>query len=506
MTHVDTSDVGVLLTGGSGYIGGRLLPKLEERAARLRCISRNPEFLKPRCAPETQVMYADARDPTTLARAMEGMDIAYYLVESGRPSDGLSEADRLAARQFAAAARKAGLRRIIYLGGLGSGDDLSPRLAQRRETGRILRSSGVETIEFRSTVVIGSGSFTFEMIRSVTEKLPIIIAPRWMKSRLQPVSVEDVAEYLNQALDLEADGHRVYEIGGSDQVTLRDMIREYARQRSLHRLIITLPGLTPRLSAFWLTLHTPLNAKVGRRVIDMLSQDAVVRDQRVLVDFPIRPKSLKEAITRALAKEDEEFAATMWSTTTSSTPRRKRYGGVKFGNRLAFTESQIVHAAPEDTFTPIEQIGGERGWYYMDWMWSLRGYLDQLVGGAGSRRGRRDPDRLLPGDTLDFFRVRRIKRNRFLQLGVEMKVPGRAWLQFEVEPDPLGSKALLTAIFDPIGLGGLLYWYSMYPFHALIFKGALREIARRAEAVSTQAGAGEDEGDVVASASISSAG
>lgn len=487
----DSSNRGILLTGASGYIGIRVLRRLENRRDKLRCISRNPDFLRPRCLPATEIVECDVRDPKALREAMRGMSAAYYLVDSGAEPDSDSDADRLAARQFSSAAREAGLKRIIYLSGLGQGTSLSKHMGERHDVGRILRGSGVPTIEFRASPVIGSGSTTFELIRSIAETLPIIATPRWMRSVVQPISVEDVADYLDQALDLEIAGHRVFEIGGADQVTLEEIIREYAHQRGIRRLIIPVPVSMPSFSAIWLTVWTSLHGNIARRIIDVVRNGSSVRNDLALQEFPLKPRTVSEAMARALAGEDEEFQATKWSVALSSSGPRKRYGGVKFGSRLIASETVLVNAPPDRAFAPIEQIGGERGWYYGNWMWYVRGLVDQIVGGVGLRRGRRDPDVLLAGDPLDFFRVSRIEPGRFLQLEVEMKVPGRAWLQFEVDEEASGSRIRLSAIYDPIGLLGLLYWYSMYPFHLLIFKGMLRQIASRADRNVTKPGGKE---------------
>jgi uncharacterized protein YbjT (DUF2867 family) len=412
---------------------------------------------------------------------MQGIRVAYYLVDSGAEPGSESDADRLAAKQFAAAARDSGLERIIYLSGLGHSENLSKHTVGRHEVGRILRGSGVPTIEFRASLVIGSGSVTFEMIRSVVEILPVIISPRWMRTIVQPISVEDVAEYLDQALDVPLEGHKVYEIGGADRLTFEAVFKDYAQQRGLRRLILPAPVFTPALSSIWLTICTPLHTNIARRIIDVVRKGGIVRNESALHDFDLEPRTVTASISRALLREDEEFAATKWSVALSSSGPRKHYGGVKFGSRLVASERIDVNASPERAFRPIEELGGERGWYYGDWMWDLRGIIDQLVGGVGLRRGRRDPDKLVAGDPLDFFRVRKIEPARFLQLEVEMKVPGPAWLQFEVDPTQEGSVVRLSAIFDPIGLFGLVYWYAMYPFHVFIFKGLLRAIARKAE-------------------------
>ena len=466
----------VLLTGATGYVGGRLLKTLETGGERVRCLARRPEFLQPRVAESTQVVKGDVLDPPSLVAAMEGVDTAYYLVHSMASSRSFEEEDRRAATNFARAAREAGVRRIVYLGGLGGGPQLSPHLASRQEVGRILRGSGVPTIEFRASIVIGSGSLSFEMIRALVDRLPVMVTPRWVRIRGQPIAIEDVVAYLVAALDVQFDGSAVAEIGGADQVSYREIMQEYGRQRGLKRLMIPVPVLTPWLSSLWLGLVTPVYSSIGRKLIDSIPHETIVKNDLALGLFDIRPRGIREAIERALRNEDEEMAATRWSDALSSRTATRSWGGVRFGSRLVDSRSARVSCRPAEAFKPIRRIGGQTGWYYANWLWRVRGFIDLLAGGAGLRRGRRDPDRLLPGDTVDFWRVEAFEPDRLLRLFAEMKLPGRAWLQFEVEEDGAGSIIRQTSIFDPVGLLGLLYWYALYPLHSLIFAGMLRGI------------------------------
>jgi uncharacterized protein YbjT (DUF2867 family) len=476
----------ILIAGASGYVGGRLLKALEARGERLRCLARRPDFLRPRVAPTTEVVEGDVQNLESLREAMRDVDAVYYLVHSMGSATNFAEQDRRAATNFAKAAREAGVRRIVYLGGLGSGPDLSPHLASRQEVGRILRESGVATIEFRASIIIGSGSLSFEMIRSLVDRLPIMITPRWVRSRAQPIAIEDVITYLVAALDLPVDCSTVVEIGGADQVSYRVIMREYGRQRGLRRLMIPVPVLTPRLSSLWLGLVTPVYASIGRDLIDSIPHETLVNDDTAARLFEVRPRGIKESIARALTNEDQELAVTRWSGALSSRESERRWGGMRFGSRLVDSRSARVPVHPERAFAPIQRIGGETRWYYGGWLWRLRGLLDLLVGGAGLKRGRRDPEHLLPGDTVDFWRVEDIEPDRMLRLYAEMKLPGRAWLQFDVEPDGEGSVIRQTSIFDPVGLPGLLYWYGLYPMHALVFAGMLRGIARAATRKETE--------------------
>ena len=471
----------ILLTGATGYVGGRLLKALEVRGHRLRCLARHPEFLLPRVGSSTEVVKGDLLAPTSLAPALAGVDSAYYLVHSMGSTGAFEEEDRRAAKSFADAAREAGVRRIIYLGGLGKGEKLSRHLASRQEVGRILWNSGVPTIEFRASIILGSGSVSFEMIRALVDRLPVMITPRWVRISAQPIAIEDVIAYLTAALYVEVDGSAVFEIGGTDRVSYGDIMLEYARQRGLRRLMIPVPVLSPRLSSLWLGLVTPVYARVGRKLIDSMTHETVVEDDLALRLFDVRPRGIRAAIERALRNEDREIAQTRWSDALSSRGPARTWGGVKFGSRLVDSRSAPVPCPPSEAFKPIRRIGGETGWYSADWLWRLRGFLDLLVGGAGMRRGRRDPERLAPGDTVDFWRVEAIEPDRLLRLSAEMKLPGRAWLQFEVEGDESGSTIRQTSIFDPVGLMGLLYWYLLYPLHSRVFAGMLHGIVRAAE-------------------------
>ncbi len=445
----------------------------------MRCLSRRPEYLRPRVAETTEVVHGDVLQPESMEPALAGVDTVYYLVHSMSSSRPFDEADRAAALSFGTAAREAGVRKVIYLGGLGRGD-LSPHLASRQEVGEILRASGVPTIELRASIVIGSGSASFEMIRALVEKLPVMVTPRWVRVRAQPIAIEDVLAYLLEALEREPDGGELYEIGGADRVTYLELMQEYASQRGLRRTMIPVPVLTPRLSSLWLWLVTPVYAGVGRKLVDSLRNETVVEDDTALEVFSVRPRGVRDAIARALAFEDREIAETRWSDEAFA--ERAPYGGVRHGSHLVDSRSTTVSVPAARAFAPIQAIGGETGWYKGAFLWRLRGLLDVLVGGPGLRRGRRDPVRLEVGDTLDFWRVETFEQDRLLRLSAEMKVPGRAWLQFEVTPDEHGSGSVIsqTAIFDASGLFGLVYWYALWPFHGYIFGGMLENLAAAA--------------------------
>jgi uncharacterized protein YbjT (DUF2867 family) len=414
---------------------------------------------------------------------MQGVDAAFYLVHSMGATGDFEKQDRLAAESFAAAARAAGVQRIIYLGGLGEDEPgLSAHLRSRHEVGERLRAHGVPVIEFRASIIIGSGSLSFEMIRALVERLPVMVTPRWVRVTAQPIAIGDVLAYLRAALSLAMDGSVIVEIGGPDRVSYGELMREYAQQRGLRRLMIPVPLLTPRLSSLWLGLVTPLYARVGRKLVDSLRHPTVVHDDSSRHLFPIRPIGVREAIALALRNEDSCFAQTRWSDSLSAAANAPRqWGGARFGNRLVDSRSTHVVASPARVFAAVEQIGGAAGWHYANWLWTLRGWLDLLMGGVGMRRGRRDPVRLRAGDTLVCWRVESIQPGRRLRLAAEMKLPGRGWLEFEVQPDGNGTRLRQTATFDPLGLWGLAYWYGVWPLHQLVFGGMLHGLAQVAE-------------------------
>ena len=468
----------VLLTGASGYVGGRLLKSLEDRGYHVRCLARRPATLKAKTGPSTEVFAGDLLDRPSIELALRGVEVAYYLVHSMGSAGSFEQSDRQAAKNFGAAAKAAGVSRIIYLGGLGNTEeDLSAHLRSRHEVGDVLRESGVPVLEFRASIIIGAGSLSFEMIRSLVERLPIMITPKWVKVPAQPIAIDDVLQYLVEALELPVSRHRIYEIGGADQMSYADIMLAYARLRGLRLRMITVPILTPYVSSLWLGLVTPLYARIGRKLIESIIHSTVVRDTAALETFSIRPVGIDEAIRRAIASEEHQFASTRWSDALSSSGPLPAWGGVQFGSRLVDSRTLSVATTPEAAFAPILRIGGNTGWYAWNWLWSVRGFLDLLVGGVGVRRGRRSDTDLRVGDTVDFWRVEALEPN-LLRLVAEMKLPGRAWLEFEVTGDGSSATIRQTATFDPVGLLGRAYWYALYPLHQLVFGGMLRNIAR----------------------------
>ena len=467
-----------LLTGATGYVGGRLLRRLELDSLAVRCLCRNPEALGWRVAPGTEVVRGDLLQPASLGAAFSGVDTAFYLVHSMYAGTEFEAHEIEAAANFAQAAREAGVRRIIYLGGLVHGGELSAHLRSRAETGNILRSSGVPVIEFQASIVIGSGSASIEMIRALVERLPVMLTPRWVNTPAQPIAIEDVIDYLVAAIRLPLEGNLTVEIGGSDVTSYVGIMREFARQRKLRRWILRVPFLSLSLSSRWLTLITPVYASIGRHLIESVRNPSVVLSPNARDLFAVWPMGIARAIERALANEDRPVAETRWSDALacgSGTPEPGR-------DLLINEQTTRVPLTPDLAFAPIRRIGGQTGWYFGNALWRIRGLVDLMLGGVGMRRGRPDPETPLPGSTLDFWRVERYEPGRRLRLFAEMRLPGRAWLEFRAEPDGPSTVIRQIAQFEPRGLAGLLYWYLLLPFHEVMFRGMLRRIAAAGQA------------------------
>ena len=471
----------ILLTGATGYIGGRLLQALESRGEKIRCLVRHPSYFKARVGPGTEVVAGDVCGQDGLAKTLEGIDTAFYLVHSMGTGKRFDKRDREAARNFGEAARVAGVRRIIYLGGLAHGECLSSHLRSRLEVGCVLRESGVPTVEFRASIIIGSGSLSFDMVRALVERLPVMLTPTWVRSLAQPIAVEDVIKYLLEAIDLPLEVSAVFEIGGADKVSYEGIMREYAGQRKLRRIMIPVPFFSPEAASYFLALVTPLYFPVGRKLIASVKNDSVVMDTLALRAFSVRPKGLAEAISRAIRNEDQQFAVTHWSDALAENSNEHFLWGVAFGPRRVDSYKRVIESSPEEVFLPIQRIGGENGWYAYRWLWWTKGYLDRWLGGVGMRTGRRDPNDLRVGDAIDFWRVEKLVPNRLLLLFAEMKLPGRAWTFFEISPHEKGSEVRITAVFDPKGIWGRWYWYTVSPYHYLVFTGMLKGIAKAVE-------------------------
>jgi uncharacterized protein YbjT (DUF2867 family) len=474
----------ILVTGVTGYVGGRLVARLLNKGHRVRCFVRDPLRLQGRTwLDQVELARGDVLQPESLSEAMRGVNVAYYLVHSLGAGGDFEDRDLVGARNFAGAARAAGVERIIYLGGLGDPQtDLSPHLRSRQETGAALREAGVPVTEFRAAVIIGSGSLSFEMLRYLTERLPVMICPRWVFTRIQPIAIRNVLDYLVAAFDSVESAGRILEIGGLDVLTYAGMMTGYARVRGLKRRIIAVPVLTPRLSSYWVHLVTPIPANIAQPLIRGLGNEVIVRDTAAQRLFPeIQLLDYHAAVRLALEKMDEQNVETAWSDAlTSSQGALTPVTMISSEGMIIERRQQTVNAAADEVYRSFARLGGEHGWLYMDSAWKLRGMVDRLFGGVGMRRGRRDPVHLRAGDTLDFWRVEIVEPGRLIRLRAEMRVPGRAWLEFEARPLEDGPTLLVqTAYFEPKGLPGLLYWYALYPVHSLIFSGLIRKIAHQ---------------------------
>jgi uncharacterized protein YbjT (DUF2867 family) len=480
----------ILVTGATGYVGGRLVPELLAHGVRVRVMARDVGRLAGRAwSDEVERVEADVLRPESLPAAMRGVATAYYLIHSMSGDGDFAARDVAAARAFGDAAKAAGVRRIVYLGGLGDATgELSHHLRSRHETGAALRAAGVPVVELRAGVIVGAGSLSFEMIRYLTERVPLMVCPRWVYTRAQPIAIRDVVAYLVAALDLSAPDGEIVEIGGADVLTYGDMIRGYARARGLRRLLLPVPVLTPRLSSLWVHLVTPVPAAIAQPLVEGLRNEVVVRDDRARRLFPqIVPIGYAEALARALGKLERGDLESRWSDALASS--RGDVAPVSLTHedgRIVERREREVAAPAAALFRVVSGLGGERGWPAYDALWRLRGVVDRLLGGVGLRRGRRDPDHLRVGDAVDFWRVEALEPDRLVRLRAEMKVPGRAWLQFEAYEapraagEPPRSRFVQTAYFAPKGLGGLLYWYALYPLHARIFSRMADRIAAAA--------------------------
>jgi uncharacterized protein YbjT (DUF2867 family) len=482
----------LLVTGATGYIGGRLVSRLLAAGFPVRVLVRDRKRLESRpWLNQVEVVEGDALDPASLRRALEGVSVAYYLIHGMQCDKDSAERDLQAARNFARQAEDAAIERIIYLGELTNpAAVLSPYLSARRETGQILKNSRVPLTEFRAGMVIGSGSVLFEMIRYVAERQPAFLCPRWWFSLAQPIAIGDALTYLVQALTTPASIGQTIEIGGADRLTYADMLRRYCRLRGLKRLLVPVPVYSPRLSAYWVHMVTPVHWRVVLPLIEGLHADLLVSDDTARHIFPdIHPLDFDTALRLALGRVQSDDVETSWmdALVVSQGDRRPVTLTTTEGMILE-TRRLVLDLPPEPVFRAYTGLGGDRGWLYLNWTWQVRGWVDKLVGGVGLRRGRRHPDEIRVGEALDFWRVEAIEPNRLIRLRAEMKVPGKAWLEFQSLPQPDGKTLLTqTAYFAPRGLSGLLYWYLLYPIHAFIFSGMIRKVGERAHTLAASA-------------------
>lgn len=465
----------VALTGATGYVGGMLIQPLAQIASELRCITRRPESLTD-IPTNARAVKGDVIDPASLTEALDGVDVAYYLVHSLNEDSAFEQHESVSAQNFAKAASKAGIRRIIYLGALAQSDSThtSAHIESRNRVGDILKSTGVPVTEFRASVIIGAGSMPFEAIRALVERLPVMVTPRWVRMKVQPIAAADLVSYLSLALHDRTSTSHIYEIGCEDVTDYASLMHSYAKRRGLRRFMIPVPVITPRLSSLWLKLVTPTHYRIGRRIVDSAAHSSVVRDESARRDFPVQPITVDEAIEDALADENANL-----DFLDESPEQGKLTEKIRVGNKFVERRRALVPKNGDTTIGLTSNIGGKAGWLWGDWLWRLRGALDRLVGGPGMRRSSSDSAPEV-GKTLDFWTVVRIDDER-LTLKADMKLPGDAWLDISVRERNGQVFIEQTAAFDPRGVFGISYWFALYPLHALVFAGMLRAMAKRTE-------------------------
>lgn len=478
----------IAATGASGYVGGRLVPRLLEAGYRVRALARAPEKLASRPwanHPRVEIRKADLLTPSSLPEALQGCSAAYYLVHSLNPGvSDFEETDRLAAANLAASAKAAGLERIIYLGGLGEENpDLSPHLQSRREVASILGSTGVPLTVLRAAMIIGSGSASFEILRYLVDRLPVMLTPRWVQTSCQPIAIRNVLDYLVGCLGCPQTLGQTFDIGAPEVLNYRRLMEIYAEEAGLMpRLIIPLPLLTPTLSALWIHLVTPVPSALARPLAEGLRNPVICRDNRIRDLIPLSLFDCRQAIRAALARIRNHQVESSWADAGKlppvewAMPQDPAWAG---GTAYADCRRAVLSIAPPQAWHAVVRIGGSTGWYYGNGLWKVRGIMDRLMGGVGLQRGRRCPLALYPGDVVDFWRVLRADNPRSLLLAAEMKVPGEAILEFRLAEHPGGHTELkLLARFRPQGLAGIFYWYAVTPLHDLVFNGMMRGLAR----------------------------
>lgn len=485
-----TDNIRILVTGGTGYIGGRLIRPLLNQGYQLRVMTRNKSHLQGRSwVNEVAPVEGDVLERDSLISALEGIDVAFYLIHSMGDTAEFVERDRIAAENFAQEAERAGVRQIIYLGGLGNTDGtLSKHLSSRQQVGDVLRANHPNVTEFRAAMVVGAGSLSFEMVRNLTERLPIMIAPKWLYTRSQPIAISDVIQYLMVAIDKADTFNQIIEIGGKDILNYHTMITNYAKARDLKRYLIPIPLLTPHLSSYWVHMVTPVSANIIRPLVQGLKNEMIVTNTLAHDLFPdVQPLSFDEALANALDELDAHRVETSWTDSMAATwDQDEPYTFVEERGMLIERRVRTVDTPPSDVYKAFTSLGGQTGWLYLNYLWNIRGWMDRIIGGPGYRRGRPDRETLRIGDAVDFWRVEDLELNRRLLLRAEMKLPGRGWLQFEVNTDKNGQSRLVqTAYFAPKGLFGYIYWYSIFLLHKVIFDGIIDRLVLLAKRINT---------------------
>jgi uncharacterized protein YbjT (DUF2867 family) len=482
----------ILVTGVTGYIGGRLAPRLLEAGYRVRALVRDKTRLSGRpWIDQVEIVSGDALKPGPLEEAMRDVDTAFFLLHSQRGGSSFLERNVTAANHFAAAARSAGIRHIIFLGGLGEEQfDRSGLLTSQRRTAEILRQSGIPLTEFRSGAVVGSGSALFEIVRHIAERSPVIFFPKWLSTPIQPIAIRDLLGYLILAVSTPAARGRIIEIGGPEVTTVSQMMRAYAEERRYRKWMISLPWFLPWLSSKWVHWITPIPDDLARTRIDGLYLPAVVQSRVAEETFgPLPLMHYREFLRRAIERMEQGEVETTWTDSLISSQGDLAPSSLEFQEGLILEHRQrLAAASPMEVFHVFTSLGGEKGWFYMDWIWRFRAWLDRLTGGVGMKRGRRNPQDVRPGDVVDFWRVEKVEEGRMLRLRAEMRMFGLGWLEFLAVPFESGrTRLLLTAYYLPKGFPGILYWIFLKPFHATIFSGLIRAICRRAESLAKAA-------------------
>lgn len=477
----------ILVTGITGYVGGRLVPKLLEAGFNVRILIRDPAHLSGRnWRDQVEVYHGNIMNPETYKLSLNGIDVVYYMISHDKSTYQNGQKEIEAAREFSAAAQKAGVQRIIYLGGieLKSGQEETHQHS-RMLLGDALRESGIQVIELRASVIIGSGSLFFELIRNLVEKIPVLLPPKSFSVTLHPISIQDVLEYLVRSIEIKFPACITVDIGTSNAYNLCEMLLIYAKVRELRRWIKLVPAIPDWVASFWINFVTPVPIEIAGPIIKEVQEEKIVSDQRAKQYFPdIVPVSYEEAVRRSIQLLEEGNIETSWSDSISTTLGGQELVDKLNSEGLVFEYRQLVSPAPPgDVFNVIKRLGGAEGWLFFDWAWRMRGFMDRVTGGVGIQRGRRNPNDLRVGDALDCWRVESIIPDRFLRLRAEMKVPGEAWLEFEIEPVN-GSKTRISqvALFSPRGLTGLAYWYMLFPIHKILFSGLIRKISEKSVA------------------------
>ena len=486
----------ILVTGATGYVGGRLVPSLLAAGHQVRILVRDEK--KTLMLPwirQVEVIVGDVNDEESLRKAFQDIDIAYYLLHSIDSRTEFESVEKIMAEKFGRIAAEKSISQIIYLGGIANDKKSSRHLRSRAQTGSELRRSGVPVLELRAGIIIGSGSASFEMLRHLTHRLPIMTTPMWVKNRTQPIAIRDVLYYLTKSAELPSAIDSVRDIGGPEILTYENMMQLFTKISGLRRrIIIKVPVLTPRLSSYWIGFVTPVPTTLAKPLVESLISEVVVDSKKRIDDLiPLPPGGLlniESAIRLALEKITTNQIESRWSDATPrAMPWQRAQGDPQWAGAAEYKDvrERKTTAPVAAVWACIEKIGGTTGWYGSGWLWYLRGLLDRLIGGVGLRRGRRDPLKLRVGDSVDFWRVEEIEQGKFLRLYAEMILPGKAWLQFTIIQDDQDSKFITVrqeAIFEPRGLGGQLYWWSIAPFHVLLFPTMLRNLCRAAEKIN----------------------